>query len=418
MEVKELKQLKQTKYSIDDVTVIIPNDPKEHFIQKSDIISLKIIRDIDNSMFPLLLLECGVNYSIVKKIEKNKGNVKFKIKLNKSDINNNDVDMNHQFSKVEFDNIFTDFDENIYTNAFQMITEKDNMTDDEIAHSPLDKVTKIFGLFLNSAMQHHQQCLTDGIIVSMSVMDSLVYTLNKFSVNQFLITTPDNKVSYSDFLLPNKTLLGTLEEIEYVYGIYNSGFRFFWDLDVFYILDCKANSRAYRTKEIERTIIHFEKPDSVSINNNGCYVDREAKVNRINGSIYPEFFSNEKFNGKLGFTELISLNPSKNSGDSYSTNNKYTPNVRLLENKYGNSFHASSLAYMNSSNNLSCNISLDNVDIDMLTPNKEIIIKFEDHRVNEQYNGSYRISYTECLFTNKQGYFDCSVKLILKKEPK
>ena len=114
-------------------------------------------------------------------------------------------------------------------------------------------------------------------------------------------------------------------------------------------------------------------------------------------------------NGKMGqvVAEEIAITPD--------VENKNTKNTKVVINNLSNKFLPSMIENQKIEDDSIISVLLYDFDIDAITPNKKIVMSFEDTEIQKKYGGNYRVSYMK-LVLNKQGEeFDIAGEVTIKR---
>ena len=88
----------------------------------------------------------------------------------------------------------------------------------------------------------------------------------------------------------------------------------------------------------------------------------------------------------------------------------------MLSTKVQNSFTISNIKTTMQENECMCDISFLGVDIDVFTPNKEIILTYEDPEFNKKYSGNYRVTKIIAVFKKDAEELVGEVQVSLKRQ--
>ena len=169
----------------------------------------------------------------------------------------------------------------------------------------------------------------------------------------------------------------------------------FFDVDNAYLIDKNASCTSWRKNEVRITHIHVANNDSSDSLLNGHYIDKERKqCHLFSHNNRLEIKNSNIINDQLNGNEITLLNAKNSSVDSISTSTIQigNPNTHLVTSKYSTNKYTNDIVKtrLKESEKI-CRMSFLGVDIDDFSPNKEIIITYEDPEMHSKYSGSYRI---------------------------
>jgi hypothetical protein len=233
----------------------------------------------------------------------------------------------------------------------------------------------------------------------------ITYCLAASGISNVLMSPLDNKTSYSDILVPPLTTLGNLIYLEQQYGFYTAGALIFFDVDCNYILSATSKCTAWRNQEYKQTVFTVRDSTNADVFTPGSFVDDTEKRYYIN--ITPKSInmnSDSVIADQIDGNNLIIIHPS--SGNISTKKSKTTQRgegtYKLLINKYNNDFCNNTALYKKGEASNILSATINDFDIDALSPNKEFQFVFENSQINNAYSGNYRIC--KCTFVfSKQG---------------
>ena len=169
----------------------------------------------------------------------------------------------------------------------------------------------------------------------------------------------------------------------------------YFDIDNAYLIDKNSACTSWRRNEVRITHIHVANNDSSDSQLNGQYVDKERKqCHLFSHNNRLEIKNSNIINDQMKGNEIALLNAKTNSVDSISTSTTQigNPNTHLVNSKYSTNGYTNEIIKTRlKESEIICRMSFLGIDIDVFSPNKEIIITFEDPKMHSKYSGSYRI---------------------------
>lgn len=408
-------------YHIASLDVIIPGQPTVS-LDQGMIVSFNKVDDFDNNVFPLfsvkLLLRRTDYYNIIKYNDK----VKFRIRLQKSKMDNTEVDSKKVMKEDVFNDIFCcylsdstpQYDEKLQAKANEIVGANNNKTPEDLSNYLelyLFKEQDITGTKNITNICLGGLDLTDMIFV--------LYSGAGLSSN-FLMEILDNKTTFDEIVVPPVPLLGAMKYLETYYGgFYKVPTLLYFDFDTRYLIKRDIACGAWRSGEFKQTVLLIRAANDPQRNQVSC--EKRADEKKYYISINPELVTIDKesiYDDAIEGTNLIVVGSKSGSVNNLSTNvtKRGGGTKKVLYNDLENSRMSSVAKSEIESKGVSIKVTVTNVDISAFTPNKEFIIKFLDTNAGQGISGSYRLSRASYEFNhNGQQGFNVSSTLIFKK---
>lgn len=438
----DFNKLNLVKYSVettfiikDEIITILPNNITNIYIEK----------DYNDSIHPLLSIEISMKEGLYQKIIQNKNDflVRFKVTRyypkNDSDYKMNvTLNKDYKLNRVLVDSIFLPIINDITPN-FKLDTFKKDIDgrDKNLEETSNESKTMLIPLFniknINSA-----HTIINEIHKDVSLTESIIRILNLSKVNRMLIDTFDNSDIYDQILIPPFRLYDSISYLQKSYGIYTSGYRFFMDFDRSYLIKKDiTKSNAVQDNEYRITYINIEQQGSKTADIKGCYNDDTLLQNFINVSTETVTIDdNGSFIKELdgSIDNITSLSQILQGLDYSESSLKFTKNeinttyntvlsahktkdrAEFLYNNQENSYIESERNFDKNTNQLRLSIYMEEVDLNMLSINKEIRLNFSNYDY-KKYFGSYRIETLSCQLVKKEALdsFTSLIKIDLIK---
>ena len=152
---------------------------------------------------------------------------------------------------------------------------------------------------------------------------------------------------------------------------------------------------------------------------NGYYVDDDRKQTHVFANTGRVQIRNTNISSnQISGNNIRIIDPKASSTNSVNPNTTTigSSNERLLTIKEGNSYTVSDLQTRMEENECICGMVLIGIDTDLITPNKEVVISYEDAKLNKQYGGNYRISKVVNILTKDATELVGEIQVTLKKQ--
>ena len=383
-------------------------------INNVNIGSILMEKDFDNNFFPILCVNLFLETDIYYQIMKNRTTVRFKLKIEKYIYPENETNT-IKYRELVFNEIFTtyikDNDPNIYKD---LINQTESGGVDAV---PYKGINYDLYLFKETDMNSSKKMI-NTVIQSGTMTDVLTFLFSKSGIKKVLMAPLDNTEVYNEILLLPTTVIQNVVYLEKQYGFYKNGTVFFYDFDTVYIIPKSAFATAYKTGEYRSTILTYYKSDSAIAASPGSYRDTTRKQNIIHinrDSIY--FKSNALLDEQVTGSTLSFIDPITNEVTSITPDveNKNSKNTKVVINNLSNKYLPTMIENQKIEEDSTISVLLYDFDIDAITPNKKIVMSFEDTEIQKKYGGNYRVSYTK-LVLNKQGEeFDIAGEVTIKR---
>lgn len=399
------------KYKIDGFDILFENGDIKKI--ESDMIShLYIEKDYDNLYFPLINISVLMDDKLYNRINQETETVQFRLKVIK-----NIYDKDNKFLKYELycNQLFRSFMEkkNIIKDNQQVEDKEKTENSSESARGNM----RNFYLFTDDIINCKK--MMNLSIDSADLTDLVLYLLGECGIKRLLMSKLDNRDRVDGMVIPNGNIIDTLKYLESQKGFYNKGALLFFDVDCAYLIDKNAKCTSWRPNEVKVTHIHVSNQKNGDSELNGQFVSKDRKINHVfTNTNRIDMMNNNIINDQLKGNELVIVNGKSNNVKNVSSDSTQIgkPNKRMLVSKNDNNFTVSALQNSLHENECMCDIALLGIDIDIFTPNKEIILTYEDPKLNAKYKGNYRIVKLISAFKKDGEELIGEVQISLKKQ--
>ena len=398
------------KYKVDNFDILFQNGDIEKM--SGDMVThLYIEKDYDDLYFPIINLSVSIKDEIYHRIKQENDTVKFRLRVIKN-IYNQDM----KFIKYEL----------AFNEVFQCFKDKDNTIEDNEANESKKKTegdamtgmnTRDFYLFTEDVSNCKK--FFNLSVESASLSDLLIYILNQSGVNKLLMSKLNNNISLSNVTIPSGNTIDTINYLNNLKSLYEKGMLLFFDIDTTYLIDKNYKCTAWRKNEIRVTHIHISNQQSSDSQMNGFFINKDRKQTHVftnTGRVQirnVNVMSNQLNGNNI---KIIDTKANSSQNVSASTTTVGNANDHLLTVKTGNKYAASDLKTRLEENECVCGVVLLGVDIEVISPNKEILLTYEDSKLNKQYGGNYRISKTVATLSKDAEELVGEIQIVLKKQ--
>ena len=409
-EMRENKNL--IKYRVDNFDVMFENGDIEKL--NGDMVThLYIEKDFDELYFPIVNISIMMRDELYHRIKQENETVQFRVRIIK-----NIYDQDFKFLKYElyFNEIFRCFkdkenviedNENVEskksTEGNESVTLGNNTRDFYLFTDEVTKCKKFFNLSVESAL----------------LSDLLIYLMGETGINKLLMTKLENNPTLKDVTVPSGNVIDTINYLNNLKSLYKKGMTLFFDIDTTYLIDRNYQCTAWRKNEIKITHVHVANKQSNDSQLNGYFINKDRKQTHVFANtdrleVRNTNITSNQINGNK--VRIIDSKAGSTQSVGGQTTSVIKNNDHLLTIKDGNAFAASELKVRMEENECICGITLIGVDTEVVSPNKEVLVTFEDSKLQKQYGGNYRISKTITILTKDAEELVGEVQVILKKQ--
>ena len=384
---------------------------------------ISIINDYEKAVFPIfrirLILEASRYYQIVE----TKKSVKFHICIYKKFHYNNSADMSINYLWIDdlFELILDDNDED---NLRKMKKEKARGNYQNIVESDIGRLEMIdnkidFFLFKTDTIKGLKKNV-NKILEDATVTDAIAYICGKAKIKNLLMSPVSNTKKYNPLIIPPMSRCSAIKFIDTYYGIYDTGSMIFFGLTRSYILKYTPACTAYERREIQNTSIIIPSQTSshtvehgvlqkVTNDNTNYIIGDNKSVSNRNDSITNDVLKGNdvRYVDSLSGTITQSI-----SGANTIQENSVKIEVNKTENKWLGDVYTTQSAM----NSIVIELRMNNIDMDLLEPNKKFNIIYEDTELMEKYSGEYVLSYVDHELMKEGNYLAIGTRAVFKRQ--
>jgi hypothetical protein len=152
---------------------------------------------------------------------------------------------------------------------------------------------------------------------------------------------------------------------------------------------------------------------------NGYFINKNRKQTHVFANTGRVEIRNTNITqNQLQGNKIRIINPKANSTQNVSAKSTSvgSKNDQLFSVKDGAEFTASNIQTYIEENECICNVVLVGIDSEVVSPNKEVMITYEDSELQKTYGGNYRISRVLTTLTKDASELVGEVQVLLKKQ--
>lgn len=235
----------------------------------------------------------------------------------------------------------------------------------------------------------------NDIISSGCLIDILTYVLNCAGISNVLMSPPNNYKTYKQFILPPISADDHIDRICNDFGIHTNGTLIYFGLDRNYIIDRVPKCTAYGINEYQTTYLYYpgEGAESLAMST-GCAKSSTEKTNYILLQPTSFRFTDKSVAAEAALASDIAVLDHLNGGSGSGG----------FAIKLGGDNNKSGVLRKVASFKKTISLGLRNVDLAMLTPNKNFVVTIDDIK-HKAYNGSYMLTRCTTTFVKEGNQF-------------
>ena len=401
------------KYKVENFDVIFENGDIEK-IEAGMVRHLYIERDYDNLYFPLINISVVMDDLIYHRIKQENDTVRFRVRIIRN-IYNKD----NELTKYEL----------FCNKTFRCFMDKENVVkDNDLVEIKREKDDAIHPGYIANPREFYM--FLDNVIdckkkLNLSVeksdfTDLLIYLFNQRNVDKLLMSKLNNNINISNIIIPNGNLIENINFLNEVFGLYKKGMLLFFDIDNAYLIDKNSKCTSWRPNEVRITHIHVSNNKENDSQLNGQYTDKERKqCHLFSHNKRIDMKNSNIINDQIHGNEVTLLNAKTNSVQKIKTSTTQIgdPNSNFVNSKYStNNYVQSTIQTRLYESETICTMSFLGIDVDVFTPNKEIIITYEDPELHKKYSGSYRVLKLTSILKKDSKELVGEIQVVLAKQ--
>ena len=349
-------------------------------------------------------------YSIIK----NKTSVKFKLRMQKFyQINGTEE---RSLDSDMINDVFVLFPEDNNADYQEDLKMEANTTDDI---NKLEKINNVVELFLFKESVTGLRSKFNTVATGCNLTTLVSYLLARAGVNHVLMSPFENITTYGEIAVPPMEIEKCIRYLNNTFGFHKKGTVIFFGLLHAYILNYAGKCTAWYTNEYKETVIYVLDKSNVHGYLPGAFIKPDEQRNYYNATT-------DGIDIKSGSTAnnvLTGVNPTTinltSGGVTSSASNSPTvvgsANQNVVFSAYSNNFLSETITAQQNANDIVISITMDDVNMESFTPNKEFSIVFENGVLNQKYNGKYKLANSIYTFANGGEYFTISGVFTFKK---
>lgn len=400
-----MMQVSQYRYILKSISWILEDE--EIMIDRESIISIILDYNYDKLNRPMMYLNCNLKTSLYNNIAKNSDKSKILVVLYKYDSNQDnpikEVDIKCQFDYTmpSTESIASDLSEG---------SESEKLSESSYKNC-------IIGLMQSESINNNKKKLGNNVYVGITKA-TLIYLGLKHMPALVMEQLDSNDRLERVPMPPIDKVTGYLKYIDDMVGIYSSGYRYFDDYNVTYLLSEKGVPIRNGDNTFDTIIINVEKALSKNTLSVGMIIDNKTESYQIYvNNQDAKFTLADSIAGKSvtnivkvyndGSTTNVKINKESKSSSTntiYKRDYSYKEGVNSI-NSLGTKIDAEKY-------NVTLTFSKENIDPSLITPNKEYIVKTTSY---PEYNGRYILFEKQVVLKKENDEYIPTTSILLRK---
>lgn len=392
---RSIEELDTYRYHCDDVSISVQNSDEPILIEKTFVHGISMVKDFDNKIIPYISLKIQVERDMYRRIQSSLDIMRINLDISKYKELDSEIKYRETVLKGSFKLINQDLlDPSVVDSQSSDIGDTGN-----------DYIDIDLYLYDDSYIKKYRKMLSNSIRGTLT--DLIYHTFQPRGFNNVLMSHIRND-RIGNFVLEYGDLGSNLKFINHIYGIYNSPYMFFMDNDVTYMIDQSQLGKTLRPLEYGLVNMYLEEFSSVESLESGCYVDKNNGNYIINMDSIPKIMDIDTNVEYLKYSKLNYIV----SGTTHAETLKFGELDIEKACVVNNTKLISQDMFTANESKRSMTISLSNIDIDIITPNKlYCLIPHKSYDVLYNMRGNYRLS--KCVISLvRDGDVDLTSKVV------
>lgn len=401
---RSVGDLDQYKYYINDIVISKKGTNDQLVIQSSFIKSISIVNNYDEHIMPIIQVVASVTKDVYKALTIDEANLRALLIVYKS-IVNSDTQARELVFKKTFE-IRNEYD--VQPEEFRtFINEKE---DDNTIESDNPNTLVDASFYLLDIENINRYRKLSSLSVNTTMTNALAATFASRGFTSVLMNRISGEYS-GNIVAPTGNLLATLSHLNKYYGIFDTPYLFFMDINKNYLLDKVNLGKAVDVDSPSRVSLFLEEDGTVEQTDVGCTKENDAYI--VNMTEPPKIVKLDNLSELVDGSSIMGVDASTqkvvnlNSGEGTLTKPAFVQNQKIVK----------QLQHISKEMKSALLVNLIDVDYDMIAPN--LIYKVSAHKSYETLNpinGEYRLSHAIInLFKATDTEFSLTTNLTLRK---
>jgi len=285
---------------------------------------------------------------------------------------------------------------------------------DDLNKTDMDRVyhTCTIGLY-DMDIVNKNGCNINTIIKNSDMLSIVHYCT--CDLNMLIEPFKDNEKLDICIIPPNLTLSKLLPYLNSIHTFYNTGFRYFNDFNLTYLLSNEGNSVKASEEDIDTIIIRILSSSDFQTKLLSMEIDNSQKayvfyVDEKYASLSVNHVRDKEINTLIG---IDSLGETIKSNLNIPTNENNTKKIKADRMISGNLNYINTIKDNIENTSVILKVVKSTIDSSILTPNKEYIV--QHHSSNSQYNGRYLLASKQEILVKQSKTYTSGTIFSLRK---
>ena len=393
------------RYNVKKLQALFPNEDPVDIIPNA-VKAIFLTWMYDDCLHPIMQISLMLPPKLYNKIIDNKNEVKFVMRLQNTayDMSNSPV-MSDDVINATFGLIM---DDEVKYPEEASYDEHEKMSPGEFNQS--DYNTEYSLTFWKQNDLEAMRKVVNTIVNDSDVSTAMRKIFGEAGFEKIVMSPLDNNAKYDQIIIMPTNIMNIPDYFQQAYGTYYSGTQMFCDFDRLYIQNKNGICDAFEDGEYKRTIFVIKKTTDNDSKKAGTAEDSQAKVyymfvNTMDIDTQSPSNSQDMINGNN--VTIINSNANETMDVEGAGEQKGQGNSRVISDNYGNDFNKTVvLSDINERNN-QIKIKTSDYRTEALTPNKEIVVVFEEPE-KQSKNGFYRITKSVAVLSKEDNDLICN----------
>lgn len=396
-----------------DVTICIP-EHEDYQLNQLQIEGMYIEKDFDNDHLPVLLLDVAISVLLEQKIKENASDVTFVLNVTGyiKDVDNPDIP-NDQ--KLVMSGVYTPLIVNTTPDNNSFIRKKIRSANEAEDNDFMleDLTNKVTYILYKKDMATAVRTIVNNVLPNVNLTTAISYMLSEAGIKKVVMSNLDNAETIPELLLLPIPVLSELIYLNNFYGLHKEGTQIFADFDTFYINRMSGKCTAWEKNEpIQVTFFIGDSRDGESLAKGVIVEDNVVFIN-VEKDAY-ELSDKTMAMDQTVANNTILINENDATSSTVDTGGKFA----AVKSTVGHNQYLESIIQIRQKEN-ACTITLmvDNIDISVLTPNKQYNFITTNTEIIDDVKGSYRLCVFGTTFIREATHYYPSTFMVLKRIP-
>lgn len=389
---KEL-DLRTTDYQVQSLKIMIGEDVKD--IEPSKITRFAVFKNYDESIMPVIAISVSLDDYFYAKMIQHRLKLKFHLRVRKLHAVNRNEKKEEWFNSLLV--TYLDSAQPFLDEKLSDISKRVSGTINEDGSDSSKENANVYEFFLfDHKTSVATRKLINNVFTGTNITDVVAACLTNIGAKNVLMQKLDNSTSYSEVILQPVTIIGALQTLDSMFGLYKQPHLIFFDIGRTYLVPKTTKIKARIEKEPTKVVLTVKDHVDESSQTGGYYLNNDDNAYEMNinpddiivstASIINDMIdANGRYLMSPNSKKLITVKPDTEQIGS-------SPTMRMQTLKYTkNEYIASHVKSSLEETSRIVRLMIGSVDSELFKPNSECHLRFQNSAVNKEYGGIYRV---------------------------